>query len=84
MTERAMQKAREAASNIGIRFYAIAGVELSISIAYLVLADQEKAIETLENLNKQECAQFINRERQFWPFFDRLRGNPRFEKLLED
>ena len=27
---------------------------------------------------------FLNRERDLWFIFDRLRGNPRFDKLLED
>ncbi len=40
--------------------------------------------ETLEAASKMDGPIFLNRELDLWFIFDRLRGNPRFEALLED
>ena len=58
--------------------------EIHIAIAYLVLGDDDKAIETLEAASKMDGPIFLNRELELWFIFDRLRGNPRFDALLED
>ncbi|MDA0348788.1 MAG: hypothetical protein O3C20_15460 [Verrucomicrobia bacterium] len=58
--------------------------EMHIAICYLVLGDNDKAIETLEVASKMSGPIFLNREFDLWFMFDRLRGNPRFDKLLED
>lgn len=58
--------------------------ELGIAIAYLVLGDDDKAIEILEAASKMESPIFLNRELQLWFIFDRLREDPRFDALLND
>ena len=58
--------------------------EAHIAICHLVLGDHDKAIETLEAARKLESPLFLNRELDLWFIFDRLRGNPQFDKLLED
>lgn len=57
--------------------------EMHIAIAYLILGDHDKAIETLEGASKMEGPIFLNRELDLWFIFDRLRGNPRFDALLK-
>ena len=66
------------------RYTRSANTELHIAIAYLVLGDHDKAIETLEAASKMDGPIFLNRELDLWFIFDRLRGNPRFDALLED
>ena len=51
--------------------------------AEVPLADHDKAIETLEAASKMDGPIFLNRELDLWFIFDRLRGNPRFDALLE-
>ena len=58
--------------------------EMHIAIAYLVLGEHEKAIETLEAASKMDGPIFLNRELDLWFIFDRLKGNPRFDALLKD
>jgi TolB-like protein len=58
-------------------------MEIKIAMAYLVLGDEEKAIETLEAANQIEDSVYLARELDLWFVFDGLRGNPRFDKLLE-
>jgi len=58
--------------------------EFRIAIAYLVLGDNDKAIETLEAASQVDGPVYLNRELDLWFIFDRLRGNPRFDNLLED
>jgi tetratricopeptide (TPR) repeat protein len=58
--------------------------EMHIAICYLVLGDNDKAIETLEAASKMDGPIFLNRELDLWFIFDRLRGDPRFDALLED
>ena len=57
---------------------------MHIAICYLVLGENNKAIETLEAASKMDGPIFLNRELDLWFIFDRLRGNPRFDALLED
>lgn len=57
--------------------------EMRAAIAYLVLGDHDKAIETLEAASKMDGPIFLNRELDLWFIFDRLRGNPRFDALLK-
>ena len=58
--------------------------EIHIAIAYLVMGDHEQALSTLEAASKMDSRTFLNRELDLWFIFDRLRGNPRFDALLED
>jgi tetratricopeptide (TPR) repeat protein len=57
--------------------------EVHIAIAYMILGENEKAIDILEAAFQQENI-LLKRELGMWFIFDRLRGNPRFDKLLED
>ncbi|MCZ6674128.1 MAG: hypothetical protein O7C75_14455, partial [Verrucomicrobia bacterium] len=82
--ESAMAKAREKVLHPYYGYGSQAKVEMHIAIAYLVLGDHDKAIETLEAASKMDGAIFLNRELELWFIFDRLRGNPRFEALLKD
>ena len=58
--------------------------EMGVAIAYIVLGDHDKAIETLEAASQMDGPLFLNRELELWFIFDRLRGNPKFDALLED
>ena len=56
--------------------------EMRIAIAYLVLGDHDKAIETLEAASTLEGLVLQSQALDLWFIFDRLRGNPRFDALL--
>jgi TolB-like protein len=58
--------------------------EIQIAICYLILGDHDQALSTLEAASKLDGPIFLNRELDLWFIFDRLRGDPRFDKLLED
>lgn len=58
--------------------------EMRIAAAYIILGDHDKAIETLEAVRRTESIVFLNRELDLWFIFDRLKGKPRFDALLED
>jgi tetratricopeptide (TPR) repeat protein len=58
-------------------------VEMWIAMAYMIAGDEEKAIEALEAADEKSGPYFFNRELQVWFIFDQLRGNPRFDALLE-
>jgi hypothetical protein len=58
--------------------------EVQIAVSQLVLGDHDQALSTLEAASKLDSPIFLNRELQLWFIFDRLRGNPRFDKLVED
>lgn len=80
--EQAISKARALS---GIPYYSyLEGLEVEIEIAtaYLILGDQGKAIETLEAASKMDGPVALARELDLWFIFDRLRGNPRFDVLL--
>ncbi len=80
--ESAIAKVRELTSSAYWKYIAQATCETHIAIAYLVLGDHDKAIETLEAASQLESPTFLNRELDLWFIFDRLRGNPRFDPLL--
>ncbi|MCZ6673018.1 MAG: hypothetical protein O7C75_08765, partial [Verrucomicrobia bacterium] len=82
--EATIQAVREKTNTEIFRFSLQAACEMHIAIAYLVLGENDKAIETLEAASKMDGILFLNRELDLWFIFDRLRGNPRFDKLLED
>jgi hypothetical protein len=75
---------RNKTENVNRKFRFQVECELHIAIAYLVFGDHDKAIATLEAASKIPSPIFLNRELDLWFMFDRLRGNPRFDKLLED
>ncbi|MDA0345969.1 MAG: hypothetical protein O3C43_05800 [Verrucomicrobia bacterium] len=54
------------------------------AMGLLLLGDEEAAIDDLIVASKFKGLIFLNRELDLWFIFDRLRGNPRFDKLLED
>ena len=58
-------------------------VEKWIAMAYLISGDEDKAIEALEAADEISGPFLFNRELEVWFIFDRLRGNPRFDALLE-
>ncbi len=82
--EVSISKAREIASTEYYKYFNQLECEMHIAIAYLVLGDHDKAIETLEAASKMDSPIFLNRELDLWFIFDRLREDPRFDKLLED
>lgn len=82
--ESAISRVRELTNSIDWEYRRKANCELHIAIAYLVLGDHDKAIEILEAANKMDGPIFLNRELDLWFIFDRLKGDPRFDKLLED
>ena len=55
-----------------------------LSFTYLVLGENDTAIESLEAASNMKSETQLNRELDLWFIFDRLRGNPRFDALLED
>lgn len=57
-------------------------IEIKIAMAYVVLGDHEKAIETLEAASKMPSRIPLNRHLDLWFVFDELRGNARFDALL--
>ncbi|MCZ6671693.1 MAG: hypothetical protein O7C75_02015 [Verrucomicrobia bacterium] len=77
-------KIRALTETVNWKFRRQADCELKIAVAYLVLGDHEKAIEILQDASRLPSPIFVNRELDLWFIFDRLRGNPRFDKLLED
>ncbi|MDA0348065.1 MAG: tetratricopeptide repeat protein [Verrucomicrobia bacterium] len=75
---------REVSNTDYWRFQQQAACEVLIAIAYLVLGENDQAIETLESATQMKSQLFISREIDCLFIFDRLRGNPRFDRLLED
>lgn len=53
-------------------------------MAYIVVGENSEAIKTLEAASTMRSRIILNRELNLWFIFDRLRGDPRFDKLLED
>ncbi len=71
-------------TSLGANLLRKAGQEIRIAVAYLILGDDEMALSNLEAASKLPSVTPLNRELDLWFMFDRLRGNPRFDKLLED
>ena len=84
MDEKLINELRKRASMDYHRYREQRKSEVVIGATYLVLGDHDKAIETLEVASKMDGPIFLNRELDLWFIFDRLRGNPRFDALLED
>ena len=82
--EALIPEVREKTSNINQQFRFQARCEVHFAICYLILGDHDKAIEILEGASKLHSPLFLNRELDLWFIFDRLKGNPRFDALLED
>ena len=82
--ESTIPKIRALTEDVNWKFREQASCEMKIAVAYLVLGDHEEAIETLEAASKMDGPIFLNRELDLWFIFERLRGNPRFDALLED
>jgi hypothetical protein len=57
--------------------------EMWIAMAYMISGEENKAIEALEAADEKSGPYLFNRELPLWFIFDRLRGNPRFDALLE-
>jgi len=81
--ESAAAEAREKTQHPYYKYGFQAEVEIGIAIAYIVLGDYTKAIETLEAASKMNGPVFLERELDRWFIFDRLKGNPRFDALRE-
>ena len=79
-----IMKARQLTTEPYWKYSDQAKLEVIIAICYLVLGEHDKAIEALETASKMDGPIFLNRELDLWFIFDRLRGNPRFDALLED
>ena len=79
----AISKSRQLAKSSHHRYSHEINSEMKIAIAYLALGDNEKAIQTLEAASNLDAWFILRRELDLWFIFDRLRGNPRFDKLLK-
>ena len=82
--EATLPKIRELTGNVNWRYRQQVECELKIAVACLVLGDRDKAIETLEAANKMDGPIFVNRELLLWFIFDQLKGDPKFDALLEE
>jgi tetratricopeptide (TPR) repeat protein len=81
--EALLPEIRELTGNVNWQFRRQVPCELLIAMAYVVLGDHDKAIETLEAASTMNGCLLLNRELNVWFIFDRLRGDPRFEALLQ-
>ena len=84
LLEEAIARTREITNDPFWKYRQQVNCEVLIAIAYLVLGDHDKAIDILEAAIHMDSLFFLNRELDLWFIFDRLRGNPRFDALLED
>ncbi len=82
--ESSLADVRDYAKSTYWRYNYLQSVEIHIAIAYLIFGEQDKAIDTLEAASDLDGREFFNRELKLWFIFDRLRGYPRFDRLLED
>lgn len=81
--ESAVAKAREFAVSPNAEPLGRASTEIKVAMAYIVLGDDQKAIEILEAASQMPSRTPLNRQLDLWFIFDRLRGNPRFDALLK-
>ena len=65
------------------RYPSMAISEVRIALAYLILGETDKALESLEAASEMDGPLFLNRELELWFVFDSLKGKPRFEALLK-
>ena len=84
LMEKAISEVRAQTSSANWQYRRGDLTEMHIAICYLVLGDHDKAISVLEAASKMNGPIFLNRELDLWFIFDRLRGDPRFDKLLVD
>ena len=84
LMEQAIVKTREVSHTTFWRYGQEAGCEMLIAVAYLVLGENDEAIDTLEKACNMDSQFILNRRIDLLFIFDRLRGNPRFDALLED
>ena len=82
--EASIGKSKELRSTVEWNFVYQQWAEIYIAIAYLVQGDHDKAMDTLEAVSNVDGIFIVNRELDRWFIFDRLRGNPRFEALLQE
>ena len=82
--ESLIAEVREKTSHVNYQFRFQAMCESHFAMAYVILGDHDKAIEILESASKLHSPIFLNRELNLWFIFDRLKGNPRFDALLQD
>ena len=82
--ELTITKVRQQSISSSTRYGNTQHTETRIAIAYLILGDHDKAIKILEEVSKLDSSSLFHRELDLWFIFDRLRGNPRFDALLED
>jgi len=82
--EAAMAKVRELTNSASWKHFYQAPCEMHVAIAYLIMGGNDAAIETLTQASKMGGDVFLKRELGLWFIFDRLRGDPRFDALLEN
>ena len=70
--------------SVNWNYLAKSACEARFAVAHLILGDNEEAIELLESATQIDSQIFYGRVFELWFIYDRLRGNPRFDKLLED
>ena len=73
---------RSKTANVNRQYRFQSRCEVHFAICYIIINDQNKAIEILEDASKLHSPLFLKRELELWFIFDRLRGNPRFDALL--
>ena len=57
--------------------------EMQIAAAYIIVGEHDQALDALETASKMDSYIFFQRELKVWFIFDRLKGDPRYEALLE-
>lgn len=82
--ETAILNVREQTSFLKWKYMYEAEFEFKIAAAHLIAGDKDAAIESLTRADKLDDHDLLlKQELNLWFIFDRLRGNPRFDKLLD-